>query len=1342
MKTTFAIILFVFAAISSFCQQPVNTNPLKTSHDLWSMERRQQPGLDYPDYPLLQMTQRSSRVELPAVVDNSEQPYLRPVFSQENSASCEQASTVGYNFCYEMNRLRKVPSNTKTNQYSSHFTWNFMNETATEVNFGVSYFHTFDILHDAGNPTENIYGLPSVNDFYYWMNGYDGYFQGMHNRISGVSSINAGSPEGLIILKHWLFDHLEGASIGGVASFSCGMPYVGELLQTGTPEAGKHVQIEFGQYASHSLTIVGYNDSIRYDVNGDGVFTNNLDITGDGIVDMEDWEIGGLKYVNSYGVEWSDSGFCYMLYRTLALKYGQGGIWNNSVHVLHPDTVADPLLTIKATISYNKRGRIRLQAGIAADTAQYCPANIMSFSSFNFQGGDNYMTGRISSGKTLELGLDITPLLSYVKSGEPFRVFLIIDEKDPDGTGEGLLLNYSAISYLNQEPVEYISQDSPLAVVNNGRTIASVNVSAVVEPIEIQPDGPVVIASGSNKSVQFTATGGYPPYSWILKHNYNETESSWQYNTDIGIILQPTNTTSGYAAVPLPFSFPFCGQRYDTLYMHVNGYLLFDRQDMPYFYLLFDENYLRQVKAIAGYMNHNLAINTAGNYISYISSQDSVVFNWRISDNNGNSTVMFSSTVFPDGRIVHHYGPIEPSVLLPVIGLSDNSKESTYYSHVSGIIPPEDKIISFIPSALPDEITLSEDGTLLILTHGNPFSDKISVLARDSHRIYNEKTFLLTTGPEISVKLPSSRLFLPPGSEVPLEIEVKNLGNEILYGLSLNAMMASENATITGDAVTGIEVLPGQSVVFDDNFSLKISDTLSCPQMARVIVAGTLDNFVFRSFNEFQVDLPVIEVSPPLVADGNNYILEPGEDAPLIFRIFNYGRVSIGQLTIKASIHDPFAGLYGPVTVVTDELKGLSVASAGYKIKVNSAAPLGRILRVGLEIYCNESLLIIKEFNITIGQTPIAVIDKDKNHNSAVHIATAINTLNTSNDRFESIGSELLNYNIAFLSLGWFPNNSRLSTSEDSLLIAFLEKGGSLYLEGGRFYKSDPATMLRERMRVEGSSLAWYTPADTILGKEGTPAEGMQFKYLSDGIKGENLLTLEPAVPWLTDKNSGLVFTVALDSGIYRTIASSLEFGGTFMFDSPDRPEMIMRYLNFLGYNTNPLSANFKADNTSICKGMVVNFEPVCSGNPINFNWIFEGGTPQTWEGPSPVIKYENSGSFRVSLTIDDGISDNTFFLNYMIYVDNCTGVTESNMPVLRVYPNPASEIVRIETKETTGRSAFLTIADISGRIVLSKVIPTGINQIQIPIERVAPGCYIITLSDEKGSGAAKLIVY
>ena len=207
------------------------------------------------------------RTDLPFSVDNSVYPYFREIY-QQVSSECGQVSGIGYNFTYEMDRLRDLPASDPENQYPPHFTFNFMNGGYGW--HGVSYFHSFEILRKLGCPTVATYGGMAAGGDIRWMNGYDNYYLAMKNRIREVYQIKVGTPEGLMTLKHWLHNHLDGSAIGGVASFYANSPWNLSTLPEGTPEANKHVIIKWGGLPSHAMTIVGYNDSIRYDYNADG----------------------------------------------------------------------------------------------------------------------------------------------------------------------------------------------------------------------------------------------------------------------------------------------------------------------------------------------------------------------------------------------------------------------------------------------------------------------------------------------------------------------------------------------------------------------------------------------------------------------------------------------------------------------------------------------------------------------------------------------------------------------------------------------------------------------------------------------------------------------------------------------------------------------------------------------------------------------------------------------------------------------------------------------------------------------------------------------------------------
>ncbi|NTV83316.1 MAG: hypothetical protein HGA23_03320, partial [Bacteroidales bacterium] len=350
--------------------------------------------------------------QLPPMVDNSTLPYLRPVFEQQ-APSCGQAAMVGYNFTYEMAYLRDQPAMFPQTQYPTHFTYNFQN--GGNGWYGVSYFHSIEILRLCGCMNSFDYG-DYYDDGIRWINGYDLYYNGMYNRVKGVYSIKTGTEEGILALKHWLYDHMGEGNNGGVASYYANSPWNTGILNDTTPQGGKHVIFEWYPIASHAMTIVGYDDSIRWDYNHDGQYTNHIDLNGDGIIDPRDWEIGAVKFVNSHGIDAQDQGFCYMMYKCLSETFEEGGVWNREVHILDLDEDYQPLMTYKITLKHDKRKKVKILAGVSQDTSDLDPAWMIDFPILNYQGDDHYLQGQDTAEylKSLEFGLDITPLLSYV----------------------------------------------------------------------------------------------------------------------------------------------------------------------------------------------------------------------------------------------------------------------------------------------------------------------------------------------------------------------------------------------------------------------------------------------------------------------------------------------------------------------------------------------------------------------------------------------------------------------------------------------------------------------------------------------------------------------------------------------------------------------------------------------------------------------------------------------------------------------------------------------------------------------------------------------------------------
>jgi hypothetical protein len=116
---------------------------------------------------------------------------------------------------------------------------------------------------------------------------------------------------------------------------------------------------------------------------------------------------------------------------------------------------------------------------------------------------------------------------------------------------------------------------------------------------------------------------------------------------------------------------------------------------------------------------------------------------------------------------------------------------------------------------------------------------------------------------------------------------------------------------------------------------------------------------------------------------------------------------------------------------------------------------------------------------------------------------------------------------------------------------------------------------------------------------------------------------------------------------------------------------------------------------------------------------------------PTPLIVSGGSSAFFKVVPVTSG-AKGTYLLE-VIVTDIATGVAEvTSIGDVRVYPNPASDVLHVET---TGMKADrILLTDFSGRIVLN-VDAAGKSAVSIDIKNVAKGNYFVTIH----SGATRI---
>ncbi len=94
--------------------------------------------------------------------------------------------------------------------------------------------------------------------------------------------------------------------------------------------------------------------------------------------------------------------------------------------------------------------------------------------------------------------------------------------------------------------------------------------------------------------------------------------------------------------------------------------------------------------------------------------------------------------------------------------------------------------------------------------------------------------------------------------------------------------------------------------------------------------------------------------------------------------------------------------------------------------------------------------------------------------------------------------------------------------------------------------------------------------------------------------------------------------------------------------------------------NLRATTANFVASNTNPCVGEAVTFSDVSTGTITSRLWTFQNGTPATSTAQNPVVTFNTSGSFDVTLTVTNASgSDTKTIANYISTIGAALPIAE-----------------------------------------------------------------------------------
>ncbi len=899
----FALTIILFSGVHIFAQDlPAETMPEPkplTPAELFVLSNI--PLLELPD-----AYKGPDAPLLPVSVDNSTKKYFRSITNQ-SGYECGQSSGIAFNFTYEIDRLRNLAANQPATTYPTHFTWDFLNNG--ENYQGASFFDSWEIVRACGNMNVEDYGgTLDFGGYKRWISGYNVYYNGMKNRLNSVKAIRCDTPEGIMTLKYWIYDHIEGSAIGGVGniygSYFC---TPSDVLPPNTPEAGKYVQTFWGSHASHGYTVCGYNDSIRFDFNNDGQYTNNLDINGDGVVDVHDWEMGGVKFSNGYsGPGCSNLGFCYTMYKNLADAIEIGGIWNHTIYVIDVKEACFPPLTMKITLKHTSRNKLKVTAGISTDLNATTPSYVQDFPIFNYQGGDYYMQGGSDeAAKTIEFGLDLAPLCNQITSGQPAKYFLQVQEKDPGGLDAGEIVGWSLIDYTGDIPVITSYPSLHTAIQNNTTTRLGLNYTLTFEQPEITTDTLPPAPLYQPYDVTLSASGGSAPYLWDAKLDYPESISTASFPAITAEKLTLTNNNSGYAVKNLDFNFPFFKKMVSKIYVYADGFILFDDQPYEWPYLIDGMLLFKETGILSPFMT-DLNINASGGQgIWYEGTTDYAIFRWKASIYNmqGTTNLNFAVKLFPNGTIEFYYGEMVYSLGVTWTGgISGGDNKNYQFSLLNnGPVITTNTLDKFSTCSYPTEMQITEDGHFTGTPSEAYQNRPIKFRVTDNNNITAVKTLLFgSSGLFVTHTISSGGdSLIEYGDTAHVNLQISNIGTQAMHNITISVTGNDPFITLA-DTVEFLSVINGgETLLLDDVFNFLVAPNIPDRHSFRLTMSVVSDEVNFIRTIGLTAHAPLLQISQTLLVDGDNGMLDPGETADLLVTYKNSGSAKASGIEVE-----------------------------------------------------------------------------------------------------------------------------------------------------------------------------------------------------------------------------------------------------------------------------------------------------------------------------------------------------------------------------------------------------------------------------------------------------------
>jgi hypothetical protein len=600
-----------------------------------------------------------------------------------------------------------------------------------------------------------------------------------------------------------------------------------------------------------------------------------------------------------------------------------------------------------------------------------------------------------------------------------------------------------------------------------------------------------------------------------------------------------------------------------------SGYLFFDENMYFWSYLVDMAYFLKNKRVIAPFLCKDMIVNDYYDQgVWYEGDENEATFRWRTEFNEqaGISSCNFAVKLYPDGNIDFYYGDIlgfEEVQWIAGIADGDLVNYSLPLLPDPSMIPSGTRI-EFIANQNPTSVFVSESGELSILEEEEALNSDITVVVTDNTLLSAEKTFQLTDGLEILLRVQGSEdNTITNGQFVYMDLLLHNRGITSLQNLELSISCDHSMIELIDYQQSVESIQAGESIELSAVFSCLCDNQIADRQnIVLQMDVQSQDKDYQRSFY-LKTTTPSLILSDFAIMNDDG-ILEPGETSILQIKLKNDGTSKSENTTAFLIPEHPGITVNTGHPVYFGTILPGNIASADFSITSDYSIPYGSSVSFLIEITDEAGVTNEINFALRVGKVPVCIIDMDPGNHSGPQIFELLQQMEVETEYIHVFPASLDNFQSVILCLGKHFSYHEITYFQGTTLENYLYQGGKLYMEGSIVWQQDPHRAILDMFNIETiSSPGLYEVLDGVdstftegLGYENTAVQPICFYYLEPE---------PPAYSIFTGREYPNCAAVAYDAGTYKTIGTIFELGTLISSDTCGLETFMQEVLDFFG---------------------------------------------------------------------------------------------------------------------------------------------------------------------------------